>query len=139
LQSLDKSIKFPNRNPETDADKALVNQVVQQVETWYKKGDENELVIAEQLNPFQRSLVYTALRDLRLGGEGWRGFVHQRAGKWASQGIKLTMATREEADVLEAKLRKQKIAEVRVCFRAWIISLGSKQQLFLFVLCGFKC
>jgi hypothetical protein len=114
VQNVDKVITYAPRIPNKEADKEMLGQIVEQVKAWYERADEKELIIAENLNSFQRALVYTALRDLRLGTAGWRGFYYERNGTHVSNGIKLTLATRQEASQHEAVVRERKVQDIRV-------------------------
>ena len=113
VQDVDKPESFPQRKPNTPEDKAVVRAAQESVQEWYR-GGEPTVVIAEGLSAFHRSLVYTMLRGLRLGGGGWRGFYFEKSGEWASQGILLTRATEAESAARDVAVREEKIRAIKV-------------------------
>jgi hypothetical protein len=109
-----KEQNFQPRYPEKDAEKQMVGQIVEQVREWHQRSGEKELVIGKTLKGHERAWVHTALGELHLGAAGWRGFFHEKAGKYNLEGIRLTRATQEEAARHDATVRKQTTQDIEV-------------------------
>lgn len=112
VQDVDKPENFPQRKPNTPEDKAVVRDAQDGVQAWFRGGEATR-VVGEGLSAFQRSLVYTMLRGLKLGGGGWRGFYFEKAGEWPNEGILLTRATQEESAAHDVEVRAAKIRAIK--------------------------